>query len=113
VHAGDVAYSSVEWRASIRCRDKEGGQPRQEDRIGISGGGRKTELEAVEVRRTDCVSHWFENNSNDSCIGHERCRPGNERTWQWKDSNCNENDIVSTKMRPEMRMGYDAGGARQ
>jgi hypothetical protein len=96
----------------IQNRDKEGEQPRWEDRIG-SNGGRKTELEAVdEARRTDCVNHWFENNSNDSCIGHETCCPGSEGTWRRKDSNYDENDIVLTKMRPEKRMGCDAGVAR-
>jgi hypothetical protein len=64
----------------------------------------------LEVGGIDCVSHWFENNSR---IRHETCRPGNERTWPWKDSNCgivrdfsDENSIVATEKRREKRMAY-------
>ena len=77
----------------------------EEDGIG-SSGGRKTELEGLGG--INCVSHWFENNSR---IRHETCRPGNERTWPWTDSNCgivrdfsDENSIVATEKRREKRM---------
>jgi hypothetical protein len=60
------------------------------------------QLTAVEVGRIDWVSHWFEN----SGISDEACRPGNEPTWPWKDSNCrigrdmsDESSIVSTEIR--------------
>jgi hypothetical protein len=68
------------------------------------------QLTAVEVGRIDWVSHWFEN----SDMSNKTCRPGNKRTWPWKDSNCrigrdlsDENSIVSMEMRRQKRMSYD------